>query len=245
LALASGSDGRVLELACGTGRIAIPLAAAGHAVTGVDNDPDMLARVATAWSKAPERNGPGSLHLVEADMTTLRIQQRFDLVILGFNSFLLAADRAQQRHTLATMRDHLSKDGRAVVDVWLPSREDLEEYDGHEIADWTRVDPETGVKVEKRTRAHHDARANRARVETRFKITDAVRPERTLTRVDEIQFTSADELRSMLDEAELQPQQVARDYSMTDFAADANRIIVVAARAPGTGLTRPNRVSLL
>ena len=44
LALASRADGRVLELAVGSGRVAVALAAAGHRVTGVDNDPAMLDR---------------------------------------------------------------------------------------------------------------------------------------------------------------------------------------------------------
>ena len=49
LALADREGGPVLELGVGTGRLAVPLAAAGHAVTGVDDDAAMLARAAARW----------------------------------------------------------------------------------------------------------------------------------------------------------------------------------------------------
>ena len=96
LALASASDGSVLELACGSGRICVPLAAAGHNVTGVDIDRHMLARARAAWMKQDAAEPGGSLSLVQADMTTLALEERFDLVILGFNSILLLPERGAQ-----------------------------------------------------------------------------------------------------------------------------------------------------
>src|SRR6266566_6998533 len=72
LALAARTGGPILELAVGTGRLAVPLAAAGWDVTGVDIDEAMLARARSA-AAAAESAGvrPGSevatrLHLVEA-----------------------------------------------------------------------------------------------------------------------------------------------------------------------------------
>jgi len=67
VALADRDDGPIVELAVGTGRIAVPLAAAGHDVVGVDLDPAMLARAAV---RAREF-GPGAvqrLALVEGDL---------------------------------------------------------------------------------------------------------------------------------------------------------------------------------
>ena len=71
LALAGRADGPILELAVGTGRLAIPLAEAGHAVTGVDLDPAMLDR-----ARARRRSGTAGedrLTLVEADVVGLRL----------------------------------------------------------------------------------------------------------------------------------------------------------------------------
>ena len=61
----------MLELAAGTGRIAIPLAQAGHAVTAVDIDPAMLARARAARGRPPATSADGALTIVEADLLDL------------------------------------------------------------------------------------------------------------------------------------------------------------------------------
>ena len=244
VALASATDGPILELACGTGRLAIPLAAAGHHVTGVDNDPQMLERAAVAWthatnSKSESQAARGTLALIEADMTTLRLGQRFDLVILGFNSLLLAPDQATQESTLRRMSEHLSPDGRAVIDVWLPTSEDLDEYDGHENIDWTRRDPGTGEMVEKKWRATYDATTRQATVQTTFTRNLAEN-----SREDRVQFVTSEELLAMMESVGLDPQQVGGDYSMAEFTPESERIVVVAAPSEHSA-ARPNRAGLL
>src|SRR6187399_3378698 len=66
LALADRADGAILELAAGTGRLAVPLAVAGHPVTAVDLDPAMLERARTRRDAAGL--GDDRLRLVEADL---------------------------------------------------------------------------------------------------------------------------------------------------------------------------------
>ena len=247
LALASASDGPILELACGSGRICVPLAGAGHRVTGVDLDPDMLSRARATWAAYPGRkSAAGSLDLVEADMTNLALDERFDLVILAFNALLLMRDREAQESLLHTMREHLAPDGRAVIDIWLPPPEDLALYDGRLILEWVRPDEQTGEAVSKTTAARYEHATMQATIETFF---DAWRqseaPRRTYRR-DEIQFTSAAELLDLVESAGLRPQMVAGDYSMNEFTPDSERLIVVAA-GPGAGRRprRSTRLSLL
>ena len=101
LALAARSAGPVLELAAGTGRIAVPLAGAGHEVVAVDHDPAMLDRARDAWSGRPAGSG-GSLELVEADLLGVDLGARFDLVILALNGLLLMGTAARQAGALAS-----------------------------------------------------------------------------------------------------------------------------------------------
>jgi len=247
LALASASDGPTLELACGSGRICVPLAAAGHRVTGVDRDPDMLSRAREGWTTYTQRNtAAGSLELIEADMTRLALDQRFDLVILALNGLLLMPDRDAQESLLHTLREHLSPDGRAVIDVWLPTPEDLALYDGRMIVEWVRHDEATGESVSKTTAARYEHATAQATIETFFDAwLQAERPRRSYRR-DEIRFTSAAELLALVESVGLRPQMVAGDYSMSEFTPDSERLIVVAA-GPGAGRRprRSNRLSLL
>jgi len=242
LALASAVDGSVLELASGSGRIAIPLAAAGNHVTGVDNDPFMLDRARSTWLDtrldtrlAANAVEGGSLDLIEADMTSVSLAPRFDLVILGFNSILLLPDKALQQEAIRTMRRHLSRDGRVVIDVWLPTDEDLALYDGRTRTDWTRVDGTTGQEVTKKTAATYDPTTRRAMVQTTFE-TAATRFEQS----HEVRFVTADEIVEMLEIAGLQPEVMAGDYAMNDYSPHSDRLIAIAAPATRTGTTGPD-----
>jgi SAM-dependent methyltransferase len=163
LALAERADGSILELAAGTGRLAVPLAVAGYAVTAVDLDPAMLerahARASEAGIGAAGSGAGGSLELVEADLLGLRLPAAgsFALAFLALNSIMLLGTRSAQQEALATMAAHLAPGGLAVVDVWLPDAEDLARYDGRVILEWPRTDPETGDVVTKAGSAVHDA----------------------------------------------------------------------------------------
>ena len=102
--IAQEAGGPVLELGCGTGRIAIPLAEAGHSVTGVDVSEGMLtmARRKSADLPAQLRD---RLTWVRQDMSELNLGQRFGFVFVPARSFqhLLTVDL--QRQTLAAIRD--------------------------------------------------------------------------------------------------------------------------------------------
>jgi SAM-dependent methyltransferase len=89
----------ILELGCGAGRILRPLAALGHPVTGVDDSPDMLARV-------PD------LPTVCSPIQSLRLDRTFDAVLLA--STMINADPGTRQGFLATVRHHLRDEGIAV-----------------------------------------------------------------------------------------------------------------------------------
>ena len=139
-ALASG--GPVVELAVGTGRIAVPIAEAGIRVIGVDLSQRMLD---VAREQARER---GVEHLVElhhGDLCDPPIHERVPLVICPFRSLLHMAGTGEKLAALRAAHALLEPDGRFVFDVFAPSREDIEETDGRwlerepgifERADW-------------------------------------------------------------------------------------------------------------
>ncbi len=227
-ALAQQSGGPILELGAGSGRLALPLAADGHAVTAVDIDPAMLARAGEAWQREP-RTSRGRLELVEADMLSLALPGRFDVVILALNTLLLLTDRASQQAALRTMARHLTPDGRAVVDVWLPTASDLALYDGRLLLEWQRDDPESGERVTKSASALHDAATATV---TLTQLFDAWPPHggtlRRVARTDTLRLISADELVAMASAAGLAVERLAGDHQMGDFGPGAERTVLVA-----------------
>ena len=227
LALADATDGTVLELMAGSGRIAVPLAAAGHDVVAVDNDAQMLGRAAALWQRTSDRAPAGSLELVEADATTLRLKKRFGLVIVALNGLLLLDGRVAQLDLMKVAARHVKRRGLVVVDVWLPTPEDLVLYDARLVLDWVRDDEATGEHVAKTTSARYQPAARRAEITSFFDAwRDTEAPRRTM-RTDLINFLSADELVSLAEAAGLKLDQLSGEYEMGDFAADSDRVVMV------------------
>ncbi|MCP4251232.1 MAG: class I SAM-dependent methyltransferase [bacterium] len=120
LELAALQSGPILELCCGTGRVAIPLAEAGHHVTAVDFSDVLLSTL----SENQVRVAAGSkdrLRVIRQDVTTLDLgDERFAVAIIAFNSLLCIPDFRLQRRVLARVAHHLSPRGVLVLDLVNP-----------------------------------------------------------------------------------------------------------------------------
>jgi SAM-dependent methyltransferase len=135
-------EGPVVELAVGSGRIAVPIAQAGRPVIGVDLSEGMLA-VARGLA---EESGVGELvDLRVGDMREPPVSERVQLVICPFRSLLHMPDEEQKLGALRAAHDLLQPGGRLIFDVFAPSAEDIAETNGiwlerepgiFERADW-------------------------------------------------------------------------------------------------------------
>ena len=194
----------------------------------------MLDRARGGWETLNELPGAamlGQLELIGGDITAIRLGRRFDLVILAFNSLLLLDGQRERAAAFATIRRHLTADGRAVLDIWQPSAQDLELYDGRTIEDWIKVDPETGDRVIKSTVATYDPVGHRASIRTLYDVEPATGPSHRLERKDDICFASPDELVTELEAAGLRVQSVMGDGTDMTLATalTTGRVTVVAA----------------
>jgi SAM-dependent methyltransferase len=140
--LAREADGPVVELAVGTGRIAIPIVRSGIRVIGVDSSPGMLA---VARAAAEEAGVADLLDLRLGDFRDPPVTERVPLVLCPFRSLLHMETEEEKLRALRAARTLLQPDGYFVFDVFAPSREDIEETDGRwlerepgifERADW-------------------------------------------------------------------------------------------------------------
>jgi SAM-dependent methyltransferase len=131
-----------VELAVGTGRIAVPIAAAGVPVIGVDGSAAMLA---VARDFARERGVEALLDLRLGDLRRPPVREHVPLVIVPFRSLLHMTTERDRLAALEGARRLLVPGGRLVFDVFAPSGEDIEATDGRwierepgifERADW-------------------------------------------------------------------------------------------------------------
>ena len=154
------SGGPVLELGCGTGRVAIPIAEAGVDIVGLDSSPAMLE----VARRKIEGSGSAAAHLtlVEADMRDLAssegLDEKFGLVISPFRGFLALLSVGAQIQTLSGIRDRLGEDGKLIFNVFVPDPQMLvQEGDvPYHLRDVT--DSETGRRLvlwQQTTYEHH------------------------------------------------------------------------------------------
>jgi SAM-dependent methyltransferase len=233
LALAGRTKGPILELGVGTGRLAVPLAAAGYRVVGVDRDAAMLERARLAAAAADDE-ARSRLELVEVDIVGLRLPSAgsFGLVFLALNSLLVLATREAQREALRTMAAHLAPEGVAVVDVWLPDADDLARFDGRLILEYGRRDPASGAALTKIGSAQHDTATQTVTLTTIYEESLAGTAARRWLRRDVLRLVSADELRGMAEDAGLAIEVLGGGYDLEPLGPGSDRAVLVAGLEP-------------
>jgi SAM-dependent methyltransferase len=133
------SGGPLLELACGSGRLLVPLAREGYALTGVDNSASMLQLAQLALEQAGLAE---QCTLVQEKMCALRLGQKFRLAFIALGSFGHVCTRYKQRQTLAAVHQHLIAGGRFILDISNADVRYMEQLSGHVLhqGTWKRDD---------------------------------------------------------------------------------------------------------
>ncbi len=139
--LARETGSPVLELACGTGRVAIPIARQGFAVTGLDVVPGMLERARGKAAGLPIR-------WIEGDARAFDLDERFRLIFLTGNAFQAFVTNADQEALLGRVRAHLHDEGLFAFETRNPRWRTREDRD--EDRDGLFVDLETRAEEEAR-----------------------------------------------------------------------------------------------
>jgi len=138
--------GSILELACGTGRVTIPLANEGYNIWGIDLSKEMLDQLKVKMENFQEEVKQ-RIHITHADMTNFELGRTFSLIIIPFRSFQSLTSEEQQKACLHTVHRHLSEDGYFIIDVFKPYAQLDKSWIQPEVLDWETVNPITNNKV--------------------------------------------------------------------------------------------------
>lgn len=105
--------GPVLELGIGTGRLALPLAARGLVVAGIEGSADMAAALAA-------KPGGGAIAVTLGDFADTRVEGSFSLALLAVNTIFALPDQDAQVATFGNVARHLRSGGCFVLEAWVP-----------------------------------------------------------------------------------------------------------------------------
>ena len=114
--------GRALELGIGTGRIALPLQAAGVKIHGIDASPAMISRLRA-------KPGGKTIPVTLGNFADLPVEGQFDLIYILFNTFFALLTQDDQIRCLENVAKHLSPQGVFVIEAFMP---DLARFNGRQ-----------------------------------------------------------------------------------------------------------------
>lgn len=135
--LPKNKDTSILELCCGTGRLTLPIAKDGYDISGVDYTPSMLEQ-----AKAKAIEGGLDVEFIEADIRTLDLPKKYDLIFIPFNSIHHLYDNEDLFKALNVVKNHLKDGGSFLLDCFNPNIQFIVEGEKEqkEIAAYTTSD---------------------------------------------------------------------------------------------------------
>jgi SAM-dependent methyltransferase len=222
LSLARTQDGPVLELGCGTGRVAQALAQAGFDVLGIDNHAGMLSRARLSTPKALRTH----LTFQLADMTALSLSQRFPLAISPCNTFSeLTAQQAAQ--ALAAIRAHLTPGALLALDLPNPPETLRDLPDPHEPLQ-SFIEPESGNPVQ--LYAMHEAAPDGSSITVEWSY-DELFPDGTCTRhrfSTTYHMRGEEEMHRLLHQIGFKDVHLYGEYDFSPLRPGSARLLVTA-----------------
>jgi ubiquinone/menaquinone biosynthesis C-methylase UbiE len=229
LALACEHGGPLLELACGTGRLTIPLAREGLAITGLDISPEMLAIAQQKLGReAPEVQE--RVQLLQANMSDFDLPGRFGLVFIPVASLLHVHSGDERRSCLSSIRRHLQPGGALVVDL-VPAQRLASQVVGEMRTYKTGILPSSGKPAREMGRILSISEPDqRVTIEHTYVETEADGSERRHVFVEEYTWATEAEMRGLLHEAGFTDVRVLGGYEFQVYDSQSERMIIVAMR---------------
>jgi SAM-dependent methyltransferase len=218
LDLAKNCGPRVLDLGCGTGRLAIPLCRAGKKVTGLDAMPSMLDHARRKAAGLPIR-------WVDGDFRDYDLGEAYDLAISCAHAFQGLLTEDDQRHYLGCAARHLVPGGVLAFDTRNPSPYHLDAPAGE--THWQSFIDPAGDTIDSSGTQQYDAVTGLMRYDVfRTNRRTGVRHAAHIT----IKFTPLERLRDLLTDAGFEIREVHGTHLRGPWTPETPEIVIVAGR---------------
>ena len=221
----SGSP--LLELACGSGRLLLPLAEAGFEVTGVDNSTNMLN---LAEQRLQQAGLAARCTLVQQDMCSLHLDQKFRMAFIALGSFGHMITRKEQQQALRAIRNHLATGGRFILDISNADARYMENLSGQVLhqGTWQRDD---GAFVSHFVSPASSTKKHLLELTHFYDVHRQGMPvQRTISRTQLYLFERG-EMELLLEQAGFVVKEVYGEFNMGAFELESPRMIFLAEAA--------------
>lgn len=196
------ADASILEVGCGTGRVAIALAERGNVVTGVDLSQEMLD---VFKNKLKEHSGCADrIYLHRMDMRYLNLGQTYDWIIFPFRAFQALTSHEDRLACLSAVSQQMTKTSTAILTLFNPKRSILDTWGKKGILDFEQVEEATGRRIRRyQDQIWHDADKQIIAARLRYEIYDKGNPVETLRDDLELGYLYPDQCISLFGECNM------------------------------------------
>ena len=143
------ADDEVLELGCGTGRVALKLASEGFSVTGLELSDTMIQAFRSKLQKMNDEV-LSNVNLIKGDMASFNLDKKYGLIIAPFRAFQSLTEDEDIKNSIDCIRRHLKENGLFIVNAFQPFKQLNESWCYPETLQWETVDKSTGCKIAKK-----------------------------------------------------------------------------------------------
>ena len=227
-ASAGPAPSRILELATGTGRVALALARLGHDVTGLDISDGMLAR-ARAKRATLDPETAARVTFTHGDMAQFQLDTPFDVIVAAFNALLLLPDAQARASCLAASFEHLRPGGSLVIDVFAANA--IDRTPDHETVQFLERDPASNRLITRERFYTYDPETDRGQSLLIYRLHGgAGEPPEELRLGYSLALMSRDQLVDEVRAAGFADLAIYGDYRRGSWSADSPNLIVCARR---------------
>lgn len=204
----------VLDLGCGTGELAVALAQ-NRQVTGIDPAAAML-------DVARMRPGGKSVRWIQADARSIRLKERFDLIVLTGHVFQVFLTGDDQKAALTTIAEHLKPTGRFVFDSRNPALRTWENRNRHNSV--RQLDHPQFGRIESWNEPSYDETLNILTYENGYRV---LATGQAFAASAQIRYTPQEELAALIASAGLAVEQWLGDWDGSPYHPTAREIIPI------------------
>lgn len=144
---AKKTNGDILELGCGTGRVTIPFAKENFNIWGLDLSEPMLEVIKSKIENLPDKF-KNNIHITHQNMASFKLDNKFGMIFIPFRTFQSLTSSEEQKSCLKAVYEHLNDDGIFIVNVFKPyDKIDRSWINKDEVKNWETVDMKNNLKI--------------------------------------------------------------------------------------------------
>jgi len=143
-------DFQILDVGCGTGRVALELINQKVKIVGIDLSKSMLYIFRAKLSKQNQEL-QHKVEILELDMTNFELDSKFDLILFPFRVFQALTSNEQRVNCLTKMKKHLKETGKMIINCFDPDHKMLESFDKINKLDYEYYDEKLKANIKRST----------------------------------------------------------------------------------------------